>query len=330
MTDNDQAAPASDHDSPWKEALEHYFPDFLALLFPHIHAEIDWSHGHDFLDKELQQIVRDAQTGRRYADKLVSVHRRDGSPAWVLVHVEVQGDPEAAFAERMFVYNHRLRDARGVPVASLAVLADTSPRFRPTRYKDGLWGCSIEFRFPVAKLLDWDRPKRWAKLERSDNPFALVVMAQLRAKDRSNVEQRRAWKLKLIRLMYDRGYDRGTILELFRVIDWMIRLPAEAEAAFRQDLHDFETSRQMPYITTVERAGIKKGLRRGLQRGRQQGLQQGLQQGEAAALLWLIEKKFGADVAEHCQGRIKAAGSEDLRRWSERILTAESIAQVLD
>ena len=118
----------------------------------------------------------------------------------------------------------------------------------------------------------------------------------------------------------------------------MIRLPAEAEAAFRKDLYDFETSKQMPYITTVERAGIKKGLRRGLQRGRQQGVQQGVkqgvkqgvQQGEAALLLWLIEKRFGADVAQRCRGRVETAGSDDLRIWSERILTADSIAQVLD
>ncbi|WP_295390063.1 hypothetical protein [uncultured Thiodictyon sp.] len=49
MTDRNQAAASSDRDSPWKEALERYFPDFLALLFPHIHAEIDWTRGHSFL-----------------------------------------------------------------------------------------------------------------------------------------------------------------------------------------------------------------------------------------------------------------------------------------
>ena len=53
-------AASADQDSPWKEALEHYFPDFLALLFPDVYAGIDWSRGHAFLDKELQQIVRTA------------------------------------------------------------------------------------------------------------------------------------------------------------------------------------------------------------------------------------------------------------------------------
>jgi hypothetical protein len=49
----------NDHDSPWKEALERFFPEFLALLFPAIHAEIDWIQGAQFLDKEFQQIVRE-------------------------------------------------------------------------------------------------------------------------------------------------------------------------------------------------------------------------------------------------------------------------------
>ena len=44
-----------------------------ALLFPAIHAEIDWTQGVQFLDKEFQQIVREAKTTRRYADKLVGV-----------------------------------------------------------------------------------------------------------------------------------------------------------------------------------------------------------------------------------------------------------------
>ena len=50
-----------DFDSPWKEMLETYFPEFVAFLFPEIHADIDWSKGYKFLDKELQQVVQDAE-----------------------------------------------------------------------------------------------------------------------------------------------------------------------------------------------------------------------------------------------------------------------------
>lgn len=54
------------YDSSWKEALDAYFEPFMALLFAEIHRQIDWSHGYESLDKEFQQMVREAKIGRRY------------------------------------------------------------------------------------------------------------------------------------------------------------------------------------------------------------------------------------------------------------------------
>ncbi|BDX03979.1 hypothetical protein MACH16_27270 [Marinomonas pontica] len=79
------ARSVDDHDSPWKEALEQRFPEFLALLFPDVYEQVDWSQGREFLDKELQQVVQDAELGRRYADKLVKVFARDGSETLPLI-----------------------------------------------------------------------------------------------------------------------------------------------------------------------------------------------------------------------------------------------------
>ena len=62
-----------DQDGAWKAALEKYFKEFLELLFPTIHAAVDWTKGHEFLDGELEKITVDAKTGRRYTDKLVKV-----------------------------------------------------------------------------------------------------------------------------------------------------------------------------------------------------------------------------------------------------------------
>jgi hypothetical protein len=44
---------ADDYDSPWKEALEQYLAECLALLFPEVHTDVAWERGHEFLDKEL-------------------------------------------------------------------------------------------------------------------------------------------------------------------------------------------------------------------------------------------------------------------------------------
>src|SRR5690349_10607105 len=98
-----QATPDSDFDSPWKEALDQFLESFLAFFFPSIHAAIDWSRRFEALDKEFQQIIRAAKVGKSLADKLFKVWRRDGLEQWLLIHVEVQGGHETAFAERMFV-----------------------------------------------------------------------------------------------------------------------------------------------------------------------------------------------------------------------------------
>jgi hypothetical protein len=83
-----------DLDSPWKEALELFLAPFLEFFFPRVHEGIDWKRGYVSLDKELQQIVRDARVGRRLADKLFKVWRKDVREAWLLIHIEVQGQRE--------------------------------------------------------------------------------------------------------------------------------------------------------------------------------------------------------------------------------------------
>ena len=59
-----------------------------------------WSKGYEFLDKELQQVVREAELGRRLVDKLVKVWQKGGDETWVPAHIEVQGQEEANFPER--------------------------------------------------------------------------------------------------------------------------------------------------------------------------------------------------------------------------------------
>jgi hypothetical protein len=206
-----------DYDSPWKEALERYLPDFLALLFPQAHAGIDWSKGYEFLDTELQQIVRDAELGRRLADKLVRVVDLSGHEDWLLIHLEVQGDRDHDFAERLFIYNYRIFDRHRRPVISLALLADERAQWRPEHFGWQRWGCEVGIRFPSVKLLDYRA--RWAELEASANPFAVVVQAHLKTQEtRHAPRERYGAKLALAKSLYRRGWERGDILELFRYL----------------------------------------------------------------------------------------------------------------
>jgi hypothetical protein len=110
----------TDYDSPWKEIIESFFPQFLEFFFPNAYAIIDWTRRPEFLDQELQQLEPDAEIGRRLVDKVAKVWLLDGEEAWVLVHVEVQGQYDRKFAQRMYTYNYRLFDRHKKQVSFLS------------------------------------------------------------------------------------------------------------------------------------------------------------------------------------------------------------------
>jgi hypothetical protein len=254
----------TDYDSPWKEALDAYFEPFLALLFPQVHRQIDWSRGHESLDKEFQQVVREAEVGRRYVDKLVKVWSKEGIECWVLIHVEVQTTRDAEFPQRMYVYNYRIFDRYNRPVASLAVLADDDADWHPSDFSSNLFGCETGIRFPAVKLLDFAAHE--AMLEASVNPFAQVVLARLKARQtHGDPASRCDWKIRLVRNLLERGFTSKDVRELFRVIDWLMELPPPLETVFRQELDKIQKEGRMPYVTSLERLARGEGLCMGIE-----------------------------------------------------------------
>ncbi|MEH2231969.1 MAG: transposase [Nostoc sp.] len=249
----------TDYDSPWKEVIELYFPRFLEFFFTQAYAEIDWTRPYEFLDTELQQLEPDAEIGRRLVDKVAKVWLLDGEEAWVLVHVEVQGQYDSQFAERMYTYNYRLFDRHKKRVISLAVLADEQANWRPSRYSYQLGGCRVSLEFPVAKLLDYEQG--WEILEQTTNPFGVIVMAHLKTKaTQRNPENRLQWKLSLVRRLYERGYSREDIRELFRFIDWVMVLPKELALSFKTEVRSYEEADRMRYVTSIERLAKEEGI----------------------------------------------------------------------
>jgi len=327
--------PEADYDGAWKEAIETYLPACLALLFPAIHEQIDWSQPFEFLDTELRQVAPEDDVGPRMVDKLIKVWRRQGRVAWVMLHIEIQHQQTADFDARMFRYYARLRGRFNTSVVSVAILGDDHANWRPTQHQSDLWGCEVSFRFPVVKLLDYR--ERWAELEGSDNPFAGVVMAHLRALEtRQDATRRRHAKVGLVRWLYGRGYHREDVRQLLRFIDWLLQLPLEVEQAFLAEVHAIEEEQAMPYIPSYERIamedGLKQGLERGVERGLERGLEQGLERGKRAGLLLglqlALELKFG-DEGQHAFTEVQLI--EDvatLEVITRRLRTARSLDEL--
>jgi hypothetical protein len=146
---------------------------------------------------------------------------------------------------------------------SLAILGDSQASWRPQEYSYGRWGCRLSLQFPTVKLLDYE--PRWSELEQSDNPFAVLVMAHLRTQATTkDLTSRLRWKLSLIKQMYELGYSRDKIIQLFRLIDRLMTLPPDLDWSFKTELQHFEDERQMTYITSIERLGIAQTLQQSI------------------------------------------------------------------
>jgi hypothetical protein len=216
----------------------------------------------------------------------------------------------------MLVYNLRIFNLLHHPVVSLAILCDGDRRWRPNRYEFTAPDTQLSFTFGIVKLLDYQA--RWDELEQSQNPFATVVMAHLKmmeTKGKKKAQERKYWKLWLIRRLYDKGYSREDVVNLYRFIDWIIMLPEGLKQEFWTELKAYEEEKRMPYVTTGEEIGFKRGV------------QQGVQQGEQKLVLLLLGQRLG-DLPPEIKAQIEALSLTQIETLAIALFNMTAIAEL--
>jgi hypothetical protein len=91
------------------------------------------------------------------------------------------------------------------------------------------------------------------------------VLAHLKTRETQGYPaNRHAWKLRLVRNLYERGFSVTDVRELFRLIDWLMVLPPPLHNTFLDELDQIQLEKHMPFVTSIERRGEAKGLRKGI------------------------------------------------------------------
>lgn len=335
--------PRTDSDNPWKHAITFYFRDFMECCLPHIAEQIDWSKGHEFLDKELQTIAHDAQIGNHIADKLIKVWKKNGQETLVLCHLEIHDYPTRKFPARMMVFHYRIRDLYHKPIISIAILIDNNPRWRIDRFREECFGTSFEINYLVVKLLDYKN--RQSELEAMKNPFATLMLAQLAVLEtRKNPRARLQAKTALTRQLFEKGFKKQDIYQLYRLLDWLLALPKELMLEYKQQVEFIEGEKHMNYITSTERLQFESGFEEGFKKARQEamnnitsteqlqfqnGFEEGRQEGQADILLSLLQYRFHHIPANYV-GMIQKADKNTIKLWSQRILNAKTLDEVFN
>ncbi|MCL6536176.1 MAG: hypothetical protein K6U77_08895 [Armatimonadetes bacterium] len=310
-------------DEGWKYAIRAFLPECLQLLFPSLHARIDWTRPVEFLSTELHRLApAQLRKGVRSVDVdvLVRIYFRDGVPRVVLLHIEIQAQRDPNFPLRLFVYYYRIFDANDYPeLISLAILADDDPNWRPSVFERRLEGCNIRFEFPTVKLLDFDE----AELEQSENPFALVVLAHLRAlKTRGRPNLMFGEKLALIRAMQAKGYTPEQVIELYKVVDYIMALPAELEKRVQEFVRQIEEQSEWP-LTSLERLALEEGYADGYSKG----LQQGERKGQIRFTMRVLKSRFGDAALPLEEKLVQVPSLETLEELAMTAIEATSLEE---
>lgn len=237
---------------------------------------------------------------------------------FLLFHVEVQGQKETTFPERMYVYNYRLFDRYKKPVVSVAILADDNLHWRPSSYERSSYYNKLRFDFAAIKLLDYAKDQ--ALLQEINNPFAIVILAHIKAlQTQAQDEQRLQSKLAITRALYESGFNKTYILALFRFIDWVMELPAPLALEYTTELELLEEEKKMQYVTSVERIYAERAM--------QQGREEGKEEGERILLRRQLLHRFG-ELPAHYEKLLDQASAEQLLAWSVRLFDAKTLADI--
>jgi len=116
-----------------------------------------------------------------------------------------------------------------------------------------------------------------------------------------------------------RCHNANDLREIFRLVDWMMRLPEDLSRTFEQALAALEESLNMPYVTSVERIAEERGETRGRAEGRAEGGSQ--------VLLKLLAKVRGPLPAE-VEYRVRRLSLQDLEALTEAVLDFRSVLDV--
>lgn len=254
--------------------------------------------------------------GRRIADKLIKVFRKDSKDLRFL-HLEIQAKRERDFRWRVHTYNLRAEYRYGQPVASFVLLLDDDLDWLPRGYRGEVYGSRRTLTFRTVKVARWRG--REAELEEHANPVALFVLAHLEGRRLKNDEEARAEvKLRLYCRLRDRGMSVEEFGHWYHYLDWLLPLSEGYNLGLWEKFRSTQKEKVMPYVTFAERYGEAKGLEKGLEKGRREGLLKAIRLGlklkfqqEGLALLPQIEALNDLPKLEAICDAIEPAASLD-------------------
>ena len=136
----------------------------------------------------------------------------------------------------------------------------------------------------------------------------------------------------MIKLLYERNYPEQEMLELFRYIDWILKLPETLEQEIQTVVDEYEEAKQVKYVTSVERRAIKKGYEEGQREGQKEGQREGRNQVQREMIVRVLQFRFqaGAQASESASEVLDEATISGLTAQLNQIEEEPSLKRLVD
>ena len=242
----------------------------------------------EFLATEQPQIFN------RRADLVVRTE--NGS----LHHVEFQTDNEASFEVRMLEYYAYLVRVHKQLVSQVVLYLGREP----LRLESAYTSPSIDFRFEIVNLREYDAGPLLASEDWADNLLALLAKGEPEVALEVVLSRLRAMKSK------DQDWAAGTLLQLSGILGMEETVNDRLKEAGMINLMENKV------LGPLIRQQFEQGERKGRSEGQQDLLQE------------LLTEKFGS-LPVWAHQRLQGASAEDLHAWAKRILRSTTLEDTL-
>lgn len=307
----------SKHDQLFKNLLEAFLPDLLAMMLPHLARDLEAGKPSFLRTEHFTDLPEGA---RRQVDLLAQVQLRTSFTRKLLIHVEIERHWSAAMARRLWHYHLAIRLRHRRPVISLVIYLrggdggihrntwqeELPPELRVptpvtfTYHSFALAGCEAK------EYLERPEPLAWA----------------LAALMRSDLEPERH-KLECMCRILHAPVNRARRYLLVHCIETYLPLDSEQERSFRAMLIEREGPdaldiyhTELDWVEELKRETLEEGLQEGMEKGRIEGMRR-LVAGQ-------LEQRFGP-LPEAVLSRVSRMSSQRLFHLSRQLLTATSL-----
>ena len=156
----------------------------------------------------------------------------------------------------------------------------------------------------------------------------LTVAHILTKRTKKKPQARYDAKFKLIRMLYQRGWEKEEMIKFLGVIDWLMSLPEAFDVKLRDEVHALDEENRMRYMTSFERLAMAEGMQQGIQQGMQQGMQQGKFSGMMDMFFNMLNMRFPNFDLQGYKDKIMAYSDQKLTEYALRIATAKTPEEV--